>query len=147
MPASTATLLQHQTILNYLLKNGSWTPPGTLYVALFTVLPNISTYGGTEVSGSGTSYARVAITKDTGWTGPTGSPATEYNNTSDLTFPTPTGNWGTIVGAGLFNTDNLATAFSSSLLYVAQLVSPKAVNNGDGAPRILAGQLKITRAT
>ena len=30
--------------------------------------------------------------------------------------------------------------------YVATLTTPKVVNNGDGAPRILASQLRISRA-
>jgi hypothetical protein len=34
-----------------------------------------------------------------------------------------------------------------NLFYIATLGTPKTVNNGDGAPKILAGQLRITRAS
>lgn len=66
----------------------------------------------------------------------------EFSNISDLTYNVPTSNWGTIAGAGLYDAQT-----AGNMYYVAYLTTPKTVNNGDGAPKILAGQLRITRAT
>lgn len=141
MASSTASNFQHQKFMDLLLKNIAYTPPATLYVALFTTVPALAGTGGVEVSTSGTAYGRVAITAGTGWTGPSGANL-DYTNTADIAFSVPTANWGTITGAGLYDAST-----AGNLCYVATLTTPKTVNNGDGAPRILAGQLKISRAT
>ena len=141
MPSATSSdyLYQHQ--LDYLLKNVDWTPPTSIWVGLFTTVPNLSGLGGVEVPTSGTNYGRIEVLASNGWQGPSGSNM-EYSNVSDLTFQVPTGNWGTIQGAGLFDAQ-----VGGNLLYVAYLTSSKVVNNGDGAPKILSGQLRILRAT
>lgn len=142
MPSSTATNFLHEKFLNLLLRGTAFgTVPANIYVGFFTTTPQLDGTGGTEVSTSGTAYAREAIASDTGWAGPSGTNR-EYSNAADITYAVPTANWGTIVGAGLFDAST-----GGNLLYVAPLTTPKVVNNGDGAPRILAGQLRIARAT
>lgn len=141
MPSSTATDYQHQKFMDLFLKNTSYTPPTSLWVAMFTTVPALAGTGGTEVSTSGTNYGRVEILSSTGWTGPSGANK-EYSNIADISFLVPTANWGTITGAGLYDAST-----GGNLTYVATLTTPKTVNNGDGAPRILAGQLRISRAT
>lgn len=123
-----------------LLKATPYTPPGSLWVALFTTVPALTGTGGVEVSTSGTNYGRVQILANTGWAGPSGTNQ-EYSNSADISYLVPTANWGTITGAGLYDASS-----GGNLYYVATLTSPKTVNNGDGAPRILAGQLRVSRA-
>lgn len=74
--------------------------PGTLYAALFNVIPLSNGTGGTEVSGN--AYARVAVTNNTS-NFPT--PTTgQSSNATAITFPTPTGSgWGTIVAGGWYD--------------------------------------------
>lgn len=140
MASSTATNFGHNAWLGQLLKNTAYTPPTSLWVALFTTVPALTGSGGVEVTTSGTNYGRVQILANTGWAGPSGTNQ-EYTNAADLSFLVPTANWGTIVGAGLYDAST-----GGNLYYVATLTTPKVVNNGDGAPRILASQFRISRA-
>jgi len=142
MPSATTSNFLYNKQMNYLLHNTAWTAPTSIFIALFTGAPALDGTGGTEVPNSATGYARVAITNG-GWSGPSGSNL-EYSNTSDVQFGTPTATWGSISAAGLYDS---AIGGSNELLFVAYLTVSKQVNNGDGAPKILAGQLRITRAT
>jgi hypothetical protein len=73
------------------------TPPTSLYVAFYTGTS-------TEVSASGTAYARQAIATPAGWTKSTVGSAVRIANTSTLTCPTATGaGWGLVAYAGLFD--------------------------------------------
>lgn len=47
-------------LLNHTFRNTAYTPPATVYAALFTVAPDADNVGGTEVVGG--SYARQAVT-------------------------------------------------------------------------------------
>lgn len=82
-------------ILNHVLRNVTYTPPTTVYLALFTVTPS-DAGGGTEASGNG--YARQAIT----FGAPTGT--TQVANTNDILFPaaSPAG-YGPLVAFGIFD--------------------------------------------
>lgn len=97
---------------------------------------------GVEVSTSGTNYGRVQILNSNGWVGPAAGANREFSNASDLLFNVPSANWGTISGAVLFDAQT-----GGNLYYIAYLTTPKSVNAGDGAPKVLAGQLRIGRAT
>ncbi len=143
MPSSSATDFWHQKMMDFVLKGQPLSPVSTLWVGLYTTVPALGGNGGAEVSMSGTGYGRVSIVSGTGsqWQGPTGS-TKDYTNTVDLQFGIPTANWGNVLGAGIFDAE-----VGGNLLYVGILTTAKQVNNGDGAPRILAGQLKISRAT
>lgn len=93
-------------------------PTGPLKVALYTVLPNQETgAGGTEVTGG--SYARTNVTF-------TAASAGASENTADVTFPTATASWGTVVGVAIF--DSAATPV---MLWSGTLTSSKTVDNGD----------------
>ena len=81
------------SILNYLSKNGDFTQPESLYVALFTAMPGAGG-GGTEVSGGGYARQPVAFSQ---------SSSGEITNNAKITFPDATANWGTIVGVGIFD--------------------------------------------
>jgi len=120
-------------ILDFLLGGVSYTPPSTVYVALFTAAPT-DAGGGTEVSGGG--YARVAVANNT-TNFPTASNGTKSNGTT-ITFPTATADWGTVVAVGIFD-----AATGGNLLFWANLSTSKTIQNGDTA-QFAAGSLTFT---
>ena len=142
MASSTLSYATSQQLLDYLLKGVNLpTMPASLWLALFTTTPNLNGTGGVEVSNSGTGYARVELPRISGtWTGPTGTNQ-EYNNTSEIIFPVPTGNWGTIVSLGIYD-----AAANGNLIFVSTIATSKSIQLGDGSPRVLSSSLKILRA-
>jgi hypothetical protein len=115
-------------ILDHMLRNQSFTPPSTVYVALYTTAPSDSG-GGTEVSGGG--YARQPVTFSAASDG-------SISNSEDITFPQATANWGTIVAVGLFD-----AATAGNLLWYGDLTQSKTVNSGD-IFKIPAGNLTVS---
>ena len=115
-------------IIDHMLRNQSYTPPSTVYVALFTT-PTTDAGGGTEVSGG--SYARQAVTLSAASGG-----ASE--NSADITFPQATADWGTITHVALMD----ALTGGNMLMHTA-LDASKTVNNGDTF-KINAGDLDVT---
>jgi hypothetical protein len=115
-------------IIDHMLRNQSYTPPATVYVALFTTAPS-DAGGGTEVSGG--SYARqpVALAAASGG-------ASE--NSADITFPTATANWGTITHLALMD-----ALTGGNMLMHSPLDESKTINNGDTF-KINAGALDVT---
>jgi hypothetical protein len=92
MANNITTFLAHE-LLDHVFGAATYTPPATLYFALFTVAPAIDGTGGTEVSG--TAYARVAVTNNA-----TNFPAAASrlkSNGTAVTFPESGGSWGTAV--------------------------------------------------
>ena len=125
-------------LIDHLFRTGTFGKPAAIYLALFTVAPSDSG-GGTEVTGG--SYARVAVTQaDANWNAPTAGDGLT-DNVSDITFPVPTANWGTVVAFGIFDASS-----AGNLLIHGSLGTSKTVNNGDPAPRFSAGDLDITFA-
>lgn len=88
------TTTYKNTILDALLRNGTITGPVTVYVALSTTAID-ETGAITEVSTSGTGYARQSVTFDLA------SAGSSLSN-STVTFPSPTTDWGTITSAALY---------------------------------------------
>lgn len=134
-------------LIDHIFRNRSFSVPTTIYVALFTAAPSDSG-GGTEVSGG--SYARVQVgPSDTAWEATQGgTPAAASNGTggatqngSAITFPTPSGNWGSVTHFGIFDAST-----SGNLLMHGALTQAKTVNNGDPAPSFAAGALDVTLA-
>lgn len=108
-------------LLDYVLSVASFTPAATVYVALYTVMPSGSG-GGTEVTGG--SYARVAVTNNaTNWPAQT---AQTKNNGAVIDFGTATADWGTIVGAAIWDASS-----SGNLYYWGPLTVSRTVLNGD----------------
>jgi len=120
-------------VLDFLLGGVSFTPPATVYIALFTAAPT-DAGGGTEVSGGG--YARVAVTNNT-TNFPAASNGTKSNGTT-ITFPTATADWGTVVAVGIFDAST-----GGNLLFWANLSTSKTIQNGDTA-QFAAGSLTFT---
>jgi len=115
-------------IINHMLRNQAYTPPSTLYVALYTVTPS-DAGGGTEVSGG--SYARQTVTFSVASSGST-------SNSADITYPQATADWGTIVAIGV-----LDNSTGGNLIAWGALTANKTVNNGDQF-KIPAGNLTLT---
>jgi len=115
-----------------------------VYVALFTAAPT-DAGGGTEVAGGG--YARVLVgPSNTAWnatqggtTGASSGTGGATTNAADITFGTPTANWGSVVAFATFD-----AVTGGNMLHHGAISPAKTVNNGDPAPVILAGQLSIT---
>ena len=106
-------------VLDHVFGGTSYTAPSTLYVAQFTAAPTDTAGSGTEVSTSGTAYARQTITFTT--SGGTTS------NTSAVEYSTATGSgFGTVVAMGIFDAST-----SGNLLAYGTLTTSKSVSAGD----------------
>jgi len=116
-------------VLSYVFSGGSFSQPGTKYLALYTTAPT-DAGGGTELSGS--AYARQSCAFTT-----TGAQAT---NSSAVEWPTATGSWGTVVAVGVFDGSS-----GSNLLAWNNLTASKTISTGD-VFRINAGDLDIDLA-
>lgn len=115
-------------LINATLRNTSYTSPTTTYVALYTTDPTDADTG-TEVSGG--SYARQAVTF--------GAPSNGVTtNSASVTFPTASGNWGTITHIGIRD-----AVTSGNLLYHTPLDTAKTVNTSD-VFTISTGNLSVT---
>lgn len=116
----------------HVFRTGSFTKPTGIWLALYTTLPT-DAGGGVEVSGG--SYARQQIgPSDAAWTAHATPGRTQ--NAAAVTFPAPTGNWGTVVGLVYFD----ANAAGNMLIWTP-LVSSRVVNNLDPAPSFNASSL------
>ena len=132
MAGSKSDFLEN-TLLDEVLGATDYTPPGTVYLALFTAAPD-DTGGGTEVSGGG--YARVAVTNNsTNWPAASGG---SKSNGVDMTFPQATADWGTVVAFAIFDAST-----GGNMLYWGDLTTSKTINNGDTA-KFAAGDITIT---
>jgi hypothetical protein len=117
-------------IIDHMLRNQAYTPPSTLYVALFTSA-TADDGTGTEVSGG--AYARQAVTLDAAEEG-----ASE--NSADITFPTATEDWGTVTHLALMD-----ALTGGNMLMHSPLDASKTVNEGDTF-KINAGALDVNMA-
>jgi len=124
MAGSKSNYLEN-AILDHVLGGGDYTRPATVYVALFTD-SNTQTQrdAGTVTEVSGSAYARVAVTNNsTNW--PAASGGSKSNGTA-ITFPTPTGSWGTVTAFGIYDAST-----AGNLLYHADLTASQAVASGN----------------
>lgn len=117
-------------LINATLRNTSYSSPAAVYVALFTTDPTDAGTG-TEVTGG--SYARQAAT----FTSPSNGSSTLA---ADVTFPTATGNWGTVTHFGIYDAST-----SGNLLYHGALNNSKNIQTGD-ILRIQVNNLTVTLA-
>ena len=125
--AAISTYLANK-LLDHTLRNVAYTPPSTVYLALYTSAPGAGDTG-TEVSGGG--YARQAVTF---------SPASggQIVNSADVVFPAATASWGTITHVGVRD-----AATGGNLLYYAALSTVKTIAAGDQI-KFPAGQLSFS---
>lgn len=103
----------------------------TAYVALYTAAPT-DAGGGTEVSGN--NYSRVQ-TAGADWAAASSGAS---SNANAITFPTPSGSWGTVTHFGIFD-----AATNGNLLWWGALGASKTPGSGDSAS-FAAGALDLT---
>ena len=115
--------------LNYLFTTTSVTRPTAWYVALFTSNP-AEDASGTEVSTSGTAYARQSATFTVS--------GNEATNSAAIEFPTATASYGTVTHIGVFDAST-----GGNLIAYAALTTSKAIDTGD-VLRLPANDLDIT---
>lgn len=145
--ASMTNYLENQ-IIDWLFREGTYTPPATWYAALFIGGPLSDDAGNgiTEVTGG--DYARVGIdgtaakwdrtNRDNSGSASSGTTGSTANRVT-ITYATPTADWGLITHMGLFDAST-----GGNLLLVEPLISPREVLNGDVAPKFVAGSLVVT---
>ncbi len=116
-------------VLNYVFTATSVTRPTAWYLALFKSNP-AEDASGTEVSASGTAYARrsAAFTVS----GNTAS------NSAAIEFPTATASYGTVTHVGVYTASS-----GGDLIAYAALSTSKAIDTGD-VFRVPAGDLDVT---
>jgi hypothetical protein len=132
--AGKSTYLEDK-MLNWMKGSAFGSAPATVYVALFTTAPADDGTGGTEVSTG--SYARVAITTSSGWSAISGTIPRQISNSGVITFPTPTGDWGSITAAGIYDAST-----AGNLLYWMSITA-QTINTGVVASYAI-GALVIT---
>lgn len=121
-----------QLTMNKLFGAQDFTPPATWYVALMTALPN-DAGGGSEVSTSGTGYARVALTNNTA-NFPSADSTGRLVIGVAVNFGTATTDWGTIVGVAIYDAATAGNLGPWGPLTVQQLViagAPFAIASGN----------------
>lgn len=117
--------------LKYLLTSDSVTRPTAWFCALCLTDPTDSALG-TEVSTSGTAYARQAVTFTVS--------GNNASNSSAIEFPEATANYGTVQAVMIMPASSGGSA--TDMIAHAQLSVDKAINTGD-IFRIPAGDLDI----
>lgn len=137
------SLYLEKKLLDLVLGATAYTAPVTLYLALYTVIPDGTASSGTEVTGTG--YARLAITNNsTNFTNATGSasPASKTTGTT-FTMATAGADWSSaanVVAWGLLDASS-----AGNLLWYGSVATPAPVLSGN-TPVFASGGLVITEA-
>tara|TARA_R100000750_G_scaffold28705_1_gene18200 strand:- start:121 stop:513 length:393 start_codon:yes stop_codon:yes gene_type:complete len=118
-------------ILDHVFAGAAYSAPGTHYLALFTAVSDGEAGSVTEVSTSGTAYARVAVSFTTSGDTTSNSGAVEYATATG-------GGFGTVTHVGVYDAST-----SGNLMCYATLTASKAIAAGD-VFRVPAGDLDIT---
>jgi hypothetical protein len=116
-------------LLDHVFADNAYTAPSTLYLALFTSNP-ADDASGTEVSTSGTAYARQTVTFTVSGNTATTSAAVEYS--------TATASFGTVTHVAVYDAST-----AGNMIAYAALTSSKTIDTGD-VFRVPSGDLSIT---
>lgn len=116
-------------VLNYVFTTTSVTRPTAWYLALFTSNP-AEDASGTEVSTSGTAYARQSASFTVS--------GNEATTSAAIEFPTATASYGTVTHVGVFDAST-----GGNLIAYSALSTSKAVGTGD-VFRVPAGDFDLT---
>jgi len=129
---SAASDYLENKVLDHFLGTASTTAPTNVYIALFTADPTDAN-SGTEVSTSGTAYARQTATFSAASSGST-------SNSANIEFSQATANYGTVTHFGIYDAST-----AGNLLFHGALTSSKTIETGD-VFKIATGNLTITVA-
>lgn len=136
---NSATSSHSRALLNFVFRGTSfvmaggtatWSANPALYFGLLSASPSED---GTYTELTGGSYARKSVAVTDWAAASTSNDITTVTLANNLTFATPTANWGTATHIGVFSAST-----SGDLLYVIELNSSLAITNGN-APIIRAG--------
>lgn len=116
-------------VLTWTFTADAVTRPTAWYLALFTTDPGEGATG-TEVSSTGTAYARQTVAFTV-----TGNTAT---NSAAVEFPTATASYGTVTHVAVFDAST-----AGNMIAYAALSSSKSIDTGD-VLRVPAGDLDVT---
>lgn len=116
-------------VLTWLFTGDAVTRPSAFYIALFTSNP-AEDASGTEVSTSGTAYARQSATFTVS--------GNEATNSAAIEFPTATASYGTVTHVGVYDAST-----AGNLIAYAALTTSKAIDTGD-VLRLPANDLDVT---
>lgn len=148
-PAQSLTDYAENKLVDAVFRAQSLGAPATFYVGLATAASSCETGSVTEVSTSGTAYARAAVTSSlANWAGTQSAGSTtassgtggQTSNNSTITIgSTATASWGTVTHF------IVADASTAGNIWICQaLTTSKTINNGDPAPTFSAGALTVT---
>lgn len=137
--SAMSNYLENQMV-DIIFRGQPWTPttPASLYIALYTAAPSDSG-GGTEIP-STNNYSRVGVTRAVGSWAATNGTNGVTSNVSAITFPIPSGSWGTITHFAI-----LDAATGGNFYFTGALTVSQTVNTGNTVS-FAAGQLVITFA-
>ena len=133
-------------LVDHLLRAQTFNAPTALYVALYTTATT-DAGAGTEVTGN--NYSRVLVTPSLSAWNNTQASGTAVassgtggvtSNTNTITFPVPSGSWGTVQNFGILNAST-----AGDLLFHGALTVQQTVNTGNTVS-FAAGALQITFA-
>lgn len=138
MPGSFTNYFENK-LIDHIFRGQGFTFPTTLYIGLFTdAVPGPGeTTAGTEVSTSGTGYARVALPVN-GTASFVAAVDGATSNSGVISFNQATSSWGTVAHVGIFD-----QATGGNLLAYSSLSTSKAINANDTASFAI-GDLDIT---
>jgi hypothetical protein len=125
-----------QQLLAALLAQGTFTPPTELWLALHTADPGEAGSLADEVDDSGTGYLRMEVTALLSAVSATGSSVL----LSAVTFPDPTGEWGTPTHASLCDAGTVGTG---NVLLYGPIDNPRYVTTGEDPIEIPAASLSF----
>jgi hypothetical protein len=129
-------------ILAYKLGNDMPSAPsGGMYIALLTTAPSDNTgTGAVEVSGN--NYGRVQVGSDFGSVTTLNDNVTESQaSNTTISFPTPSGNWGTVVGFAECTGASGALTTSSNWFTYSDLVGGSVAITSGQTVQFNSGQL------
>jgi hypothetical protein len=132
---SAATDFLEQALADHFFRTATFAKPAALWIGLFTTAPADDGTGGVEVTGGG--YLRRQLDPgDANWLR-TGSVIT---NIPTVQYPTPTADWGLVIGAGLFS------ASTSGTLYIYGPLIPVIGDDGNtifNGVNVLSGETSV----
>lgn len=117
-----------RAILDHVLTDPAWTPPGTLYIGLSSTTPTEA--GGNFTEPSGGSYARVATTASD-WSAAAGTTPAVKTTTATKAFPAATADWAS--GSDLTHFGLFDASTAGNLIAWGALTTAKPVLSGDTA--------------
>lgn len=135
MDAFSKYLASH--IINHMLRNQAFTPPSTIYVALFKSNVGLENNSGITGEVTGGAYARKAITLDAAVIG-------FSNNTAEILFDTASADWGLVTYVALVDhATNVNWGTDVNILMYGELSEAKNITSGTTA-KLPVNSLSIT---